>query len=316
MAKLLTPVRIVNFTLALACTAGVFLISNPSAQNVASGIAASFIFILVLDIIDLSRTILEKRHIKKFFGKSISSNEMYLTYPSFVISKDVMEYIATSDIFNPQLIFSKQNAIFMSTNRIDIPNAVAENDLQALVYVAAFLGEVTGSTPPVCEDCDLVETPNRSFISFGLSSNECTHMYLDHASLPSFTLIDKNNDFHRGTEFVRISGPDGDKIDFISTETINYGVILKYLPSPSDHPERCWFLCAGLGPKGTTGAAWFLANKWKKIYDEVSDKEFLAIVRVPHYSDLATKLELLAISPHERSSQANPIVFARSDDDD
>jgi hypothetical protein len=56
---------------------------------------------------------------------------------------------------------------------------------------------------------------------------------------------------------------------------------------PKQHAGRVWILCAGIGREGTRGAAWFLANKWRELYDRLEETSggpesmrFAAIIRV------------------------------------
>ncbi len=58
----------------------------------------------------------------------------------------------------------------------------------------------------------------------------------------------------------------------------DYGLLLKI--NPVQFPERVWFTCAGLGEWGTSGAAWYLAKKWRDIQNEAGDSPFAIIVRV------------------------------------
>jgi hypothetical protein len=59
----------------------------------------------------------------------------------------------------------------------------------------------------------------------------------------------------------------------------DYGVILKI--HPDQFPDRTWIVCAGLGEWGTSGAAWFLAKKWKQIRKRINTEDkFLAVVAV------------------------------------
>jgi hypothetical protein len=41
-----------------------------------------------------------------------------------------------------------------------------------------------------------------------------------------------------------------------------------------------WIVCAGIGERGTSGTAWYLANKWQELRSKTKDKPFAAIFRV------------------------------------
>jgi hypothetical protein len=65
---------------------------------------------------------------------------------------------------------------------------------------------------------------------------------------------------------------------------LDYGVILKI--HPLQFPGRTWIACAGMGEFGTSGAAWFLARKWKELEQRAKDAHsFFAIVAVESGKD-------------------------------
>jgi len=72
----------------------------------------------------------------------------------------------------------------------------------------------------------------------------------------------------------------GSSKEFICNNPIgyDYGIIIKH-HAPNNH-KIIWICVAGLGIYGTTGAAWFLANRWEDLYKKFSDKDFEVIVKV------------------------------------
>lgn len=60
---------------------------------------------------------------------------------------------------------------------------------------------------------------------------------------------------------------------------------------PVPFPDRTWICCAGYGEWGTSGAAWFLANKWRELAKGLgADESFLALVEVKREQDETTLL--------------------------
>jgi hypothetical protein len=56
-------------------------------------------------------------------------------------------------------------------------------------------------------------------------------------------------------------------------------------------PHRTWIACAGIGEYGTSGGAWFLANKWEEIRKRAGSGPFAVIVRVrPGQDESATPI--------------------------
>ena len=68
---------------------------------------------------------------------------------------------------------------------------------------------------------------------------------------------------------------------------------------PSQFSNRTWLVCAGLGEWGTSGAAWYLAYKWREIYRFAKSEHFSIIVRVRPGQD----------------ESAEPVINAKSEDD-
>ncbi|MFZ3244749.1 MAG: hypothetical protein WA185_06710, partial [Candidatus Acidiferrales bacterium] len=62
------------------------------------------------------------------------------------------------------------------------------------------------------------------------------------------------------SQFIRAS--DGKPLAKLDPN-FDHGLILKI--HPAQFPDRVWITCAGMGERGTSGSAWFLANKWQEI---------------------------------------------------
>jgi hypothetical protein len=62
----------------------------------------------------------------------------------------------------------------------------------------------------------------------------------------------------------------------------DYGLVLK-IPNLR-FPNHFFFVCAGLGEWGTSGASWYLASKWKQLHKEFGDA-FGVVVEVEIGSD-------------------------------
>lgn len=250
-------------------------------QTVLASVAASFMFTFVFYFFSAFLQLLDRRHFRRFFGKDAIKNQLYIVYPAFMLSDEAR--ITLKD-HNQQLIYQKFNPKFSRTYRIDVPHVVADNDLCALAYLVGLFGDTCKNAPPIRVDSDAVVHSNDSFISLGLSSSECTHMYLQHCSEPMFAIVPDD----KGSEYLTYADVTNKQKELKSTSSIFYGVILKYHPDPEEESDRVWFLCAGLGPNGTSGAAWYLANKWRQLYRKVGTSDFVAFVRVQHYSDSDT----------------------------
>jgi hypothetical protein len=256
---------------ASAVLLGIVAITKGTPQSLLVNVAASFLFLTVLrastlgadEIIGFRRT--------RFFGAELSRGATVLVYPDFVMNDEVPEILSSQ---NQQLLYKRAASKYKAsrTCRIDLPRAVAANDIQALLYVSSIFDATSGSPNVMEVDSAVIDKCDCSFISFGLSSNDCTHLYLDEAKPPLFDIDDKDpcSDW-----FVSLR----DNTEYRSTKEREFGIIVRHAPAPQDAPSRRWFLVAGVGPAGTTSAAWYLSTHWQQLLRSVGPRNnFVAVI--------------------------------------
>ena len=256
-------------------------------RDILVGVGASFIFVALLDLLLVAQRKTLQRERAGFFGHELVHDRTTLVYPNFVMHDAVC---ATLKKLNQQMLYQRPASRFpnLTTHRIDMPRAVAANDIEALLYVADTFESTPACPNVMLVDRAVVDQCDRSFISFGLSSNDCTHLYIHEHSHPLVTIVPDGN----GSEFLKLRNGN----EYHSTAERQYGIILRYSPSPDEYPERRWFLCAGLGPVATPGAAWYLSRQWRNLRTHVPNgRNFVAIVSVGPYTDRSPHLEELLI---------------------
>ncbi len=226
--------------------------------------------------------------LRTFLGAEMADRGVTLVVPSFELATSSVDALEAAGIPR-QHIFSKRASVFNAAHRIDVPVALAENDVRGMLYVMAMVQHHAGMDVEIQSDRDVVAACDRPYISFGLSSNDCTHMYLETTRDPLFTI--KDNPPAAGGYLEHLELADGNS--YSSDDSRNIGIIARVRPAPQPHPDRYWFFCAGLGPHGTTGASWYLAKHWAALQDQAVDQEFAAVVSVRTYSDQTATLEHL-----------------------
>lgn len=224
-----------------------------------------------------------------FLGAEMITSGITLVYPTFELPlRSVRAHGATEAPF--RCAFGKVRA-FAADHRSDVLAALPEKEVRGLLYVFSGLQRHTGLLTDVRSDRDVVADSNRPYISFGLTCNDCTRMYLDSVDRPLFTL--NGGRAEGGSRFEQLELTDGSRYDSSGDHSI--GIIARVRPSPDLHPDRYWIFCAGLGPRGTTGASWYFANSWSTLQRRAGDREFVAVVGVGKDSDDMARLEHLLI---------------------
>ncbi|UAK29880.1 hypothetical protein K8O92_17945 [Nocardia asteroides] len=228
--------------------------------------------------------------LEAFLGVETSTRGTTLVYPSFELSRSSVEVLRAAGI-SRRRVFGKQEGAFPE-RPVDIPSVLSENDFRGLLYVFSLLQRYTNIRAEVRSDRYMVTHHDRPYISFGLSGNDCTQLYPPTVEHPLFTIRDS------GDDSVHLELSDGSRYD--SGDDRNLGIIARVRPCPDQHPDRYWIYCGGLGPRGTAGAGWYLANSWLPLQHRVGDSEFVAVIGVDEYSDRTTSLEHLLIASSER----------------
>ncbi|WP_063125066.1 hypothetical protein [Nocardia arizonensis] len=172
----------------------------------------------------------------------------------------------------------------------DIP-VVPEGDMRGLLYVSALLQRHTGIRTEFCADREAAARGDRAHVGFGLYGvQRCLHV-IEH---PLFAV--RANDPADGLDHLELR--DGTHFD--SGGRHHIGAITRLRPSPFLHPDRYWFHCVGLGPRGAAGAGWYFAHHWRHLHRRAGDREFVAVIAIRAYSDQTAGLRRLVVG-HTRT---------------
>lgn len=210
--------------------------------------------------------------LKRLFGQDIIK-DYKLTYGQFVLS---------------EVYDSKGNKLHFPFRKIEtntfhsIIDPVSFSDTKAAKYIASLIAKETGNYAELISDREIGNNIDVSFCATGGYSN-----------LKSLEVLksEKNKFF----DFYLPQNGIVGIIDLESGEkTINtnpeydLGLIIKV--NNKFFPNRTQICIAGLNIWGTSGTAWYLANKWDKIYKLVKNKEFGIIIKVKKGNDQESEL--------------------------
>lgn len=154
-----------------------------------------------------------------------------------------------------------------------IERPVSSCEVRAAKYLAEVIGARALRAPTLSSDSELRKRLDISFVSFG--GPKSNYKTGDAFGNDGNQLIDFDNE--------KFSSKKSGRIVLSPEKAFDYGLILKI--HPAQFPKRVWLVCAGLGEWGTSGAAWYLANKWKEIHHYAKQKPFALIVRVERDKD-------------------------------
>ena len=245
--------------------------------NLAINLAAGVVIFLVGFFWPRIPKSIRTYRLKKFFGPSVLSDRFAIAYGTL---QDPRLRVDSAGRLIPR--FQKQfrdGRVIQISGPFD--NIVGDCEIRASGYLAQNLGGIREQTINILGDVKAFEDFNFTFISLGSpASNE----------ISGFAMRESTNSFFQ-------FGQEGDEtfIEGISDKKRYRGF---QPPNRKDcaivmrirntrFPTHFFFVCAGLGEWGTSGASWFLANRWELLYKEFKDDDFAIILEVDIRSDIS-----------------------------
>lgn len=207
------------------------------------------------------------RKFKRVFGLEV--DEFHLAYGSLVIRPEIMDLLAS--------VQHGENYRSFPFAKPSIPEVALRSEsvapgceIRAAAYVANALGRFSRIRSSVMADEAIKDRLDLDFISFGMNSNLKT---LDLCKNRANCFADFDR---QGNTFV---GKRDGEIIYQAAPSYDFGLIIKI--HPEQYPHRTWIACAGNGEWGTSGTAYFLANKWSDLlsYLNGKDKSFTTKLR-------------------------------------
>ena len=224
--------------------------------------------------------------IKRILGfDADQSRKYFLVYAKLALprlyKKENNEEI-THPYYKPSIEGNKIQSDF------SISNPVSSCELRASKYISSLFSSFASSALELTSDLEVFSITNMSFISLGgISNYKSIDIFNNNSN--ELVMLNLKNQFVYVNNGLPVFEP---KSDF------DYGLILKI--SPEQYPNRVWIACSGLSEYGTSGAAWFLANKWSELikanrsimnlFGLTKTNNFAAIIRVDHGKDDSAKL--------------------------
>jgi len=225
---------------------------------------------IVVGLLELGKCIfrhVKRLQFKRFFGEDILKSDIHIVYAELGLSKI---FDKTGNLVTHPYIKPGEESIGAN---FSVERPISSCEIRATKYLTEVISKKSNQSPQLSSDDELKGRLDISFISLGGPfSNFKTRDAMDN---------DGNNliYFDNRSFFSKKS-----KTSVLTIQSnFDYGIILKI--HPSQFTKRTWFVCAGLGEWGTSGAAWYLSYKWKKIYRYAKQNAFAVIIKVNRGQD-------------------------------
>jgi len=214
---------------------------------------------------------------KKIFGKDIRDC-FYIVY-----GKMLLKTLYNKNGQVEQWPYEKANgAIFM------ISEPVSFIETKSAKYISESIAKNTKSAPMIISDEEIKNKLDISYCSLGGYNNHKTidiltaenNHYIDFDGAKIVSKLDPNKSFQIDNKY-------------------DYAIIIKL--KNKSFPNRTQICVAGLGESGTSGASWFIANKWELLLKRAKRNDFGAIIRIEFNKDESAEIiEFLTNKDHEK----------------
>jgi hypothetical protein len=230
------------------------------------GVMLSWInpFFLISKVI----TYFKVRRFRNVFGKD-SCKDFYVIY-------NVYNTPSLGIVFPKPKLRVQRGRCSGGTNLTTINSTATSRAMAHLVYGFA---KSIGTAPRIASDVECDDRMDISFISIGGGTNCKSVDLLENDS-------NKFLDFGKASIINKTSGEEIIKAG--SEPGFDHGFIIKI--KPNNNKEKTWICCAGFAEWATSGAAWYLAHRWKEIYKWAKKLEFALIIKTKKGSDESTVL--------------------------
>jgi hypothetical protein len=230
-----------------------------------------FVGLIIVGVFEAGRWCVDffrKRRFKSVFGKDVlKSGTFHLVYAQLALPQlhDDQGNVVT----HPYV----KSLIDSSTWSFSIERPVSSCEVRAAKYLAEVIGRETKSHPSLTSDLEINGRHDVSFVALGgPQSNYQTRI-----------AINSDSNHLLAFDNIHFTSVGSGRPVLLPRPEFDYGFILKVIPQ--NFPDRVWFVCAGLGEWGTSGAAFYLARRWNELFKLFGISPFALIVRVARGQD-------------------------------
>ncbi|MBZ5611883.1 MAG: hypothetical protein LAP38_26785 [Acidobacteriia bacterium] len=205
-------------------------------------------------------------------------------------------YIAVGALAPPPVVDANNNRMIHIFPKTGLPGhlfsasqVISNCEVRAAKYLVESVAVNAGNWSVIATDEEIKDQRDLSFVSIGLMSNLKTIQLLENTS-NSLVRCDASRFVSKASGRLLVRNLE-------ERPNEDHGLILKI--NPSNLPERTWICCAGLDEWGTSGAAWYLARRWRELRSRFGKKPFATIVRVHRRQDESAEAVVMGTTPEE-----------------
>jgi hypothetical protein len=250
---------------------------NPDIKSILYNIIGGIIVSILTALYIGAHYRIRLYHLQRLLGfKFKPKTTVTITYGQFLLPPLTNQ--SGQIIAHPYVKTPRHGGAIPLVGSYSIEHPVSECEVRASTYIAMLLGRPKNLQPQLFSDVEVSSVLDSNFVSFGGSGSNYKTADI---------LASRSNIFIRMAH-TGFSLPSGESLPFSCSRAADHGFILRIIPP--EFPTRSWIVCAGLGEWGTSGAAWFLANKWTELIRSIHPiayrsgimriPDFLAIIRV------------------------------------
>lgn len=254
--------------------------------NVLGGIIVSALTAIYVYL----RRNVNRYHLQRLLGYRLRPDtEVRIVYGQLTLPP--LQHSSGQVITHPYVKAPRRGGALPLQGTYSITYPVSECEIRASTYLTSMLSCPGTLRPLVVSDVEVDALLDNNLITLGGPGSN--YKTADILASPANLFIKMA---HTGLSLV-----SGESLPFGCNQTNDHGFILRI--TPPQFPQRSWIACAGLGEWGTSGSAWFLANKWRQLLKAIhplaylsgiaSIPDFVAIIRVIPGQDQSAEIVAL-----------------------
>jgi hypothetical protein len=237
--------------------------------NIVGGFLASILSLLFFWFCKRIAEFYRHRSFKKVFGKD-AENDFNIVYGKMVLRK-------LFDEKGEPAIWPYAKLGMSGYFSFSVP--VSFTATKSAKYLAEAFSKDIKASPKLISDDEIRDRLDISYCSLGGLNNFKTIDILE---------SEENIFFEIAGNPIAIINKKKPNEKYTVNGNHDYAFIIKVVPKLFS--DRTWIAVAGLGEWGTSGAAWFLAKKWRKIKKIAENKEFGLIIKVKGGKDESAQI--------------------------